>query len=666
MTELPESIRERAKELRREINHHDYLYHVLDSPEIPDKKYDLMMNELIKLEKEYPGLFTPDSPTQRIGGKPGEGFGTINHRVPMLSLGNAFNEGELRDFDQRVKSKLDSKNVQYVVELKIDGLAVSLYYENGIFVKGATRGNGETGEDITTNLKTIPSIPLKLKDDLTIETRGEVYMTKTSFLELNNTREEAEITPFANPRNAAAGALRQLDPKITASRQLSVFMYSIGYYESNYFSNQEQLLNFLKTQGFRVNPHYYLCQNINEVIDYCKIWQDTRFDLNYTIDGLVVKVNSIDYQEILGNTLKNPRWAIAFKFPPEEAVTKIIDITLNVGRTGALTPTAILEPVSLAGTTVKKAALHNDDYIKEKDIRIGDTVLVHKAGDIIPEIVGVKKEKRSGEENKFKMPSVCPVCGADAVRQEGEAITRCTGAACPAQLQEGLIHFASRGAMDIEGLGPAVINHLVNKGLVKNVSDLYYLCKEDLVKLERMGNKSAKNLLEAIDKSRSNPLYRLIYGLGIFHVGERTARLLAQHFKCIDNLINAEENEITVIPEIGPTIAKSITTFMKQDQNLTLIEKLKSAGINMHAQNENTREKLQGLTFILTGTLENFTRTEAREKIESLGGKVSSSVSKNTDYLIAGDNPGTKINKAKQLGINILNEDGFQYLIADD
>lgn len=666
--DIPENARIRAKELREEINHHNYLYHVLDSPQITDTRFDALMKELLELERKYPRLVTPDSPTQRVGGQPRKGFKTVSHRVPMLSLGNAFDEYELRDFDRRVKSVITGEKVEYVTELKIDGLAVSLLYEDGLFVQGATRGDGETGEDITENLKTVRSIPLRLKDNITLEVRGEVYMPKSSFAQLNKNREETGKPLFANPRNAAAGSLRQLDPAVTASRNLSIFVYGIGYTGTEAFETHHQLLNFLAKQGFRVNPHFQLCADIEEVISYCQIWKDRRFDLEYSMDGMVIKVNSFRQQENLGTTIKNPRWAIAFKFPPEEATTRIKKIILKVGRTGVLTPTAILEPVRIAGTTVSRATLHNEDYIEAKDIRIGDTVVVHKAGDIIPEVVEVKKDLRTGSERPFKMPSECPECGADVIRQEGEAATRCTGAACPAQVREGLIHFASRGAMDITGLGPALINQLVDAGLVKDITDLYRLRKEDLLQLQRMGEKSSRNLLQAIDDSRRNPLHRLIFGLGIRHVGERAARLLAGKFSSIDNLMRASKEELTAISEIGPTIAESVTTFFAQQQNREIIRKLQEAGVNTRSDNEETSRSgrpLKGKTFVLTGTLQGLTRNEAREKIESLGGKVSSSVSKKTDYLVAGENPGSKYEKAQKLGTTILDEEGLSALLKE-
>ncbi|MTI85960.1 MAG: NAD-dependent DNA ligase LigA [Firmicutes bacterium] len=665
---VSDNIRNRAEQLRKQINRHNHMYYVLDKPEIADSQFDALMQELINLEQKYPKLVTPDSPTQRVGGSPREGLSTVKHRMPMLSLGNAFQEPELKDFDSRVKSSAQDEKIAYVAELKIDGLAVSLLYENGLFVQGATRGDGETGEDITSNLKTIPSIPLRLKNDVTMEVRGEVYMPKSAFVQLNTYRKEKGKPLFANPRNAAAGSLRQLDPVVTASRNLQIFTYGTGYAETGSFKTHHQLLGFLTEQGFRVNPHYQLCVDIDEVISYCKIWEEKRHQLEYTIDGMVIKINSLLQQSNLGSTFKSPRWAIAFKFPPEEAVTQIKDIIVRVGRTGVLTPTAILEPVLLAGTTVSRATLHNEDFIETKDIRIGDTVIVHKAGDIIPEVVQVKKDRRTGHEHTFQIPGECPECGATVLRQEEEAAARCTGATCPAQVREGLIHFVSRSAMDIVGLGPAILNQLIDSNLVKDAADLYQLQKEDLLALERMGEKSAQNLLEAIDKSRSNPLYRLIFGLGIRHVGERAAKLLAGEFGSIDNLIMASEAELIEISEIGPAIAESVVTFFEQEQNRGLVKRLQQSGVNTESKQEEVNKdepRLQGTTFVLTGTLSELTRQEAKEKIESLGGKVSSSVSSSTGYLVAGEKPGSKYQKAKELGITILDEEGLNNLLKE-
>ncbi|NHM28288.1 NAD-dependent DNA ligase LigA [Desulfofundulus sp. TPOSR] len=661
-----ERARQRIEELRREIEYHNYRYYVLDDPVISDERYDALMRELIKLESKYPSLVTPDSPSQRVGGQPREGFATVRHRIPMLSLANAFDEGELRDFDRRVRSALPGEPVEYVVELKIDGLAVSLRYENGLLVTGATRGDGETGEDITANLKTIRAVPLRLLRPVPLlEVRGEVYMSKEAFMRLNETREEAGEPLFANPRNAAAGSLRQLDPAVTASRQLSIFVYGTGEIEGVSVNTHAETLALLKELGFPVNPHHRLLPDIQAVIDYCNRWQEERFNLPYVIDGLVIKVNSLDQQARLGATMKSPRWAIAFKFPAEQAKTRVRDIILRVGRTGVLTPTAILEPVRLAGTTVSRATLHNEDIIKEKDIRIGDTVIVQKAGDVIPEVVAVIPEERTGDEKPFVMPRRCPECGAEAVRPPGEAGTRCTNIACPARLREGLIHFASRNAMDIAGLGPAVIGQLLAAGLVRDPADLYTLRLEDLVPLERLGKKSAQNLLEAIEKSKSNPLYRLIFALGIRHVGERAARILAQRFGSLDRLSRATYEELVAIPEIGPKIAESVITFFAQEQNRRVLEKLAAAGVNTRQEPEEEPgdKPLAGKVFVLTGSLSHFTRQEAQELIERLGGRVSSSVSRKTDYVVVGENPGSKYDRALALGIPILREEDFRRLV---
>ncbi|MGB9802226.1 NAD-dependent DNA ligase LigA, partial [Desulfofundulus sp.] len=538
-------------------------------------------------------------------------------------------------------------------------------YENGLLTTGATRGDGETGEDITANLKTIRAVPLRLRRPVPLlEVRGEVYMSKEAFMRLNEAREEAGEPLFANPRNAAAGSLRQLDPAVTASRQLSIFVYGIGEVEGISVHTHAETLALLKELGFPVNPHHRLLPDIQAVIDYCSRWQEERFKLPYAIDGMVIKVNSLAQQARLGATMKSPRWAIAFKFPAERARTKVRDIILRVGRTGVLTPTAILEPVRLAGTIVSRATLHNEDIIKEKDIRIGDTVIVQKAGDVIPEVVAVIPEERTGDEKTFSMPRRCPECGAEVIRPPGEAGTRCTNIACPARLREGLIHFASRNAMDIAGLGPAVIGQLLTAGLVRDPADLYTLRLEDLVPLERMGKKSAQNLLEAIEKSKSNPLYRLIFALGIRHVGERAARILARRFGSLDRLSRATYEELVAIPEIGPRIAESVTTFFTQEQNRRVLEKLVSAGVNTREEAEEPGDKpLAGKVFVLTGSLAHFTRQEAQKLIESLGGRVSSSVSRKTDYVVVGEDPGSKYDRALALGIPILREEDFRRLV---
>lgn len=660
-----EQARERAERLRREIAYHDYRYYVLDAPEITDAQYDQLMRELLAIERQYPELVTPDSPTQRVGGKPREGFVTVAHLTPMLSLANAFGEEELRDFDRRVRAALPGEKVEYVVELKIDGLAVSLWYENGLFMRGATRGDGEMGEDITPNLKTIPAIPLRLRENTpALEVRGEVYMTKEAFLKLNESREEAGEPLFANPRNAAAGSLRQLDPAITASRKLSIFVYGLGFFAGKEIAEHVQSLEWLMELGLPVNRHFRVFARIEEVIDYCARWQEERFNLPYAADGMVIKVNSLDQQARLGSTMKSPRWAIAYKFPAEEAKTVVKDIILRVGRTGVLTPTAILEPVRLAGTTVTRATLHNEDMIKEKDVRVGDTVLVHKAGDVIPEVISVVKEARTGKEKVFAWPERCPECGSRVVRPAGEAAVRCPNVACPARLREGLIHFVSRSAMDIMGLGPAILSQLLAKGLVNDPADLYKLRFEDLVNLERMGPKSSQNLLEAIARSKENPLHRLLFALGIRHVGERAAKILAERFGSMERLSRARSEELVEIPEIGPKIAESVVAFFATEKNRELLQKLAGAGVNMREEKAFAEEKpFAGKLFVLTGALSRYTRQQAQELIESLGGRVTSSVSKKTDCVVVGEDPGSKYDKAVSLGVPILREEEFVELI---
>ncbi len=671
MDSEPEKLRQTIDQLRREIEQHNYRYYVLDAPTVTDAQYDRLMADLQQLEKEYPFLITPDSPTQRVGGKPREGFATVQHTVPMLSLANAFGDGDLKDFDRRVRGTLGNEPYDYVVELKIDGLAVSLTYQDGIMVRGATRGNGATGEDITANLKTIRSIPLHLHKPVDLlEVRGEVYMPKESFLELNRQREERGEPPFANPRNAAAGSLRQLDPAVTAGRNLSIFVYGIGAAELNgerLPESHSASLKWLESLGLRINTYHQLCRDIGEVISYCQIWQDKKTALPYQIDGIVVKVNLLDQQTTLGATMKSPRWAIAFKFPPEQAQTTVLDVIVSVGRTGAITPTALLDPVTVAGSTVSRATLHNLDIIREKDIRIGDRVIIHKAGDVIPEVVEVLKEHRTGAEKIFSMPAVCPACGAEVVRPSGESAHRCTGAACPAQLLEGLIHFASRGAMDIDGLGPAVVTQLVEAGLVKDVSDLYSLTLDQLRRLERFADKSAENLVRAIAKSKENPLQRLIFALGIRHVGERAARVLAEHFGDLRILMDARLEELTTIMEIGPKIAESVVNFMREPQNRTLIERLIEHGLNVVAEVLPTAgpdSPLAGKTLVLTGTLASLKRDDAKELIEKAGGKVASSVSKKTDYVVVGEDPGSKYEKAVKLGVQVISEQELLDLVA--
>ncbi|MCG8539020.1 MAG: NAD-dependent DNA ligase LigA [Clostridia bacterium] len=658
-------IKAKIENLRKEINYHDHSYHVLDSPEISDYKYDTLVKELMDLEEKHPELITPDSPTQRVGGKPETKFPQVAHTVPLLSLDNSYNENDLLDFDKRIKKEV-GETVEYVVEYKIDGLSVALKYENGSFVRGTTRGDGTVGEDITSNLRTIKSIPLRLQEETSIEVRGEAYIPKKKFAELNRRQEENEDTVFANPRNAAAGSLRQLDPKIAASRPLDISIFSILAISGAAIDRHSYALEYLKKLGFKTS-NYEVCKDIGEVIELCNKWQEKRYDLPFEIDGLVIKVNDLSKREILGTRAKSPRWAIAFKFPAEEKETLVKGVIVQIGRTGAVTPTAILEPVTVAGSVVSRATLHNQDFIDMKDIRIGDTVVIHKAGDVIPEVVRVIKEKRNGEEQKYVLPSECPECKEKTVRLDGEVALRCINIACPAQLRRGIIHFVSRNAMNIDGLGEALVTMLLDKGFIKDPGDIYYLKdrREELVDLERMGEKSVENLLDAIERSKKNDLGRLVNALGIKLVGSKAATLVADTFGSMDKLIEASEEEITAIDEIGPKMAKSMVAFFNDEKNLKVIEKIKESGVNMESKKKsktNVNLKLEGMTFVLTGTLPNYSRNEAKEIIESLGGKVTGSVSKKTTYVLAGENPGSKIDKANELGVNVITEEEFQDL----
>jgi DNA ligase (NAD+) len=654
----------RIEELRELLNKYNYEYYVLDRPSVPDAEYDRLMQELIALEEQYPEFKTKDSPTQRVGGQPLDAFQKVEHRIPMLSLANAFHEGDLRDFDRRVRQEVGD-DVAYVCELKIDGLAVSVRYEDGYFVQGATRGDGVTGEDITENLKTIRSLPLRLKEAVTLEARGEAYMPKASFERLNEQRKQRGEELFANPRNAAAGSLRQLDPKIAASRHLDLFVYGLANAEELGIDSHSAALDYLQTLGFKVNPERRRCANIDEVIRFVNEWHEKRPQLPYEIDGIVIKVDSFEQQEQLGATAKSPRWAIAYKFPAEEVVTKLIGIELNVGRTGVVTPTAILEPVRVAGTTVQRATLHNEDFIREKDIRIGDSVVIKKAGDIIPEVVNVVFDRRTGEEVPFVMPTHCPECGSELVRLEGEVALRCINPKCPAQIREGLIHFVSRQAMNIEGLGEKVITQLFREGLIHDVADIYRLTKEQLINLERMGEKSATNLLGAIEASKQNSLERLLFGLGIRHVGAKAAKVLAEHFETMDRLQNATKEELMSIHEVGEKMADSIVTYFAKPEVKELLNELRVYGVNMEYKGPKTPKAgdvdsyFAGKTVVLTGKLESLSRNEAKEKIEQLGGKVTGSVSKNTDLVIAGADAGSKLAKAEQLNIEIWDEMRF-------
>ena len=662
-------VEEKLAKLREEIEYHNYRYYVLDDPVISDVEFDRLMHELISLEDEYPELVTEDSPTQRVGAVPVTAFAQVVHSSPMMSLANTYSIQELKAFDMRVKKALSGEPVEYVAELKIDGLAVSLTYENGYFVRGATRGDGTRGEDVTHNLKTIRSIPMRLMhgNQVTVDVRGEVFMPGREFRKLNEERRLSGDALFANPRNAAAGSLRQMDPRITAARQLDMFAYGIGDINGVALNTQMEVLDFLKESGFRVNPNVKLCPDIDEVTGFIEDWNEKRDDLDYDIDGVVVKINSLKQQAMLGATARTPRWAVAYKFPAKQGTTVVKDIIVQIGRTGALTPVALLEPVELAGSTVSRATLHNEDIIKSKDIRIGDTVVVEKGGDIIPDVVKVITEKRTGDEREFVMPLKCPECGSDVIRAEGEVASRCTGEACPAQVREGIIFFASRDAMDIEGMGPQVVSQLIASGLIRGFCDIYSLSFEDLVKLERMGAKSARNLLDAIETSKKRPLHRLINALGIRHVGERTARDLAEHFGSMDKLSEATYDQLISISEVGPKVARSVVTFFGNPRNRETLKRLQAKGVNMVEDREallsEEANPFTGKTVVFTGALERFTRKEAEDAIFQSGGKTSGSVSGNTDYVIVGKDPGSKYNKARSLGVPVLTEEEFEMML---
>lgn len=651
------------EKLKREINYHNEKYYNQDSPEISDFDYDNLMKTLKDIEKEFPQIVTNDSPTQKIGGKAVKGFKTVNHNIIMESLNDVFSKEELFDFDNRVKNTIKN-SVEYVVELKIDGLSVSLEYENGVFVRGSTRGDGVTGEDVTENLKTIKTIPKILKTALPIlEVRGEVYMSLDNFIKLNERQEIFEQKTFANPRNAAAGSLRQLDPKITAQRNLDIIVFNIQQIVGKEIKTHSEGLNFLSQCGFNASPSYKVFSNINDVWNEIEKIGDKRGELPFDIDGVVVKLNSLEMRKVLGSTSKSPRWAVAYKFPAEKKQTKLLDIVINVGRTGVLTPNAVLEEVRLAGTTVSRATLHNIDNIKEKDIRIGDTVIVQKAGDIIPEVIEVVKEKRSGNETIFNMPSSCPACGSLVAREEGEAAVRCVSIECPAQLMRNIIHFASRDAMNIEGLGPAIIEQLLNNNLIKNAADLYYLKYDDLIKLERMGEKSAQNLLSSIENTKGNDLSRLLFALGIRLIGQRAAKLISERFLNMDTIMNLKIEDLVSINEVGEKMAKNVVDFFKNEQSIHTINRLSEANVNMESHKTVLDNRFLGKTFVLTGSLTNYTRDEATEIIENFGGKTSSSVSKKTDFVLAGEEAGSKLKKASEIGVKIITEQEFEEMI---
>ncbi len=655
---------DKIQALRTKIRHHNRMYYIENRPEISDAEYDALLAELVALEKAYPTLITPDSPTQRVGGAPLDGFAAVEHAIPMLSLDNTYSREEVLAFDNRIrKAWHDAKEVDYVVEPKIDGVAVSLRYENGLLVRGATRGNGFVGDDITANLKTIKTIPLRLEGDpiALLEMRGEVYMSHGAFKKLNEEREAAGEEPFANPRNATAGSLKLLDPRISARRKLDIVVHSLGQVDGIAFETHFDFLERLRTLGLKANEGYARCWGIGNVMKYCDEWQEKRESLPYDIDGMVIKVNRLELRAALGATSKSPRWAFAYKFKATQASTVLKDISVQVGRTGVLTPVAILEPVRLAGTVISRATLHNADEIRRKDIRVGDTVLIEKGGDVIPKVVKAVTTTRTGNESVFTMPERCPVCSAAVVKTEGEVALRCGNMACPAQLKNRLKYFGSRRAMDIEGLGHVMVEQLVNRGLVNDVGDLYRLDAEVLAGLERMGQKSAENLIKGTEDSKKRNLSRLILAIGIPYVGSRAADLLADRFRSMDNLMQATLDELESIPEVGPRTAHSIVKFFQQDQNRRVIEKLKSAGVHMRSAGSPAAadKRFDGKTFVLTGALENMTRQEADEKIKERGGKSSSSVSRKTDYVIVGKDPGSKYDKAIRLGVRTLSESEF-------
>lgn len=658
-----EQAKQRIEELNKLTAKYAKAYYDDDNPEISDFEYDMLMLELRELEKQYPEFVTSDSLTQHVGGTVKEGFEKVEHEVPLLSLQDIFNFDELVSFDERVTKALETKPT-YVVETKIDGLSVSLEYKNGEFVRGATRGNGLIGEDITENLKTIKHIPKKLKENIDIIVRGEVFIGKNDFEEMNREREENEQTLFANARNAAAGSLRQLDSKITASRPLDIFIFNVQKSDDIKFVSHFESLEYLKKLGFNVNQVVVPCNTIDEVIREIEKIGENREELSFGIDGAVVKVDNLEYREILGANYKTPKWAIAYKYPPEAKETYLKDIVCQVGRTGAITPMAILEPVKVAGSTISKTTLHNEDFIKEKDLRIGDRVIIQKAGDVIPEVVRSVSEKRTGNEIVFEMPRVCPVCGAIAVREEGEAIVRCMGIECPAKQYRNIIHFASREAMNIKGLGDSIIDELLSRDLISNIADLYTMKLEDFASLKQNGKKFAQNLIDSINASKNNEFYRVLNGLGIRHIGAKSAKGLAKKYKNIDNLINASLEDLKETEDVGDIMAESVYNFFKQEQTLDLISKLKDAGINFEqVEEENSDNRFEGKVFVLTGALEKYSRKEAEEIIEKFGGKTSSSVSKKTSYVLAGEESGSKLVKANELGITIISENDFEEMI---
>ena len=659
--------KKRIEELRKKTEYYAQKYYDDDKPEISDFEYDMLMVELRNLEKQYPEYKSKESLTQKVGGHVKEGFKKVSHEVPLQSLQDVFSFEEVEEFDERMKKQAQENGIEklrYIVETKIDGLSAALEYKQGKFVRGATRGNGLIGEDVTENLKTVKSIPMELKDKIDITVRGEVFISKKDFENMNQEREENEEETFANARNAAAGSLRQLDSKITSQRPLDIYIFNVQKIEGKEFNSHLDELEYLKQIGFNVNPVRVACESIEEVKQaIIKIGND-REKLTYGIDGAVVKIDNLKFREILGSTIKVPRWAVAYKYPPERKETVLKDIICQVGRTGVVTPMAILEPVKVAGSTISKTTLHNEDFIKEKELKIGDTVVIQKAGDVIPEIVEVVKSKRTGKETEFEMPKNCPVCGAPTIREEGEAATRCTGVECPAKLYRNLVHFVSREAMDISGLGENIIQQLLDKELIHNIADIYELTFEEISTLKKNGKKFAQNLIDAIEKSKKNDLSKLITALGIRHVGVKAAKTLSRKYKEMDNLMKADYEELSQINDIGPIVANSIATFFSESQTIDLIEKLKNAGVNMKSLEEESEDKrFEGKTFVLTGSLQEFTRGEASTIIERFGGKTSGTVSKKTDYVLAGEEAGSKLTKAQNLGIQIITETEFKEMI---
>ncbi len=665
-----EEARKQVKELREKLEYYAKLYYDMDNPAITDYEYDMMMNKLKALEKEFPELITKDSLTQKVGGHVKEGFKQVTHEVPLQSLQDIFSFDELREFDNRVRKVAEENNeeLKYVVETKIDGLSTALKYENGVFVQGATRGNGLIGEDVTENLKTIAHIPKKLNEDINITVRGEVFIGTKEFEKMNAEREIMDEPLFANARNAAAGSLRQLDSRVTAMRPLDIFIFNVQKYEAETFDSENSHfteLNKLEKLGFNVVPVRTLCSTIDEAIEAIQKIGEDREKLSFGIDGAVIKVDNLRLREILGTTYKVPKWAIAYKYPPEKKETKLLDIVCQVGRTGAITPTAILEPVKVAGSTISKTTLHNEDFIKQKGLKIGDTVVIQKQGDVIPEVVDVLKRKRNGTERDFVMPTVCPVCGAPVVREEGEAVARCIGIECSAKLLRNLAHFASKEGMDIDGLGIKIIEQLVDKGLLKNITDIYTLTIDEIASLKKNGKKFAQNLIDAINESKNNDLFKLLTALGIRHIGTKSAKGLCKKYKSIDEIANASFEELSMIDDVGMITAKSIYEFFRQPQTMDLIEKLKEAGVNTEVleDDSNSDDRFFGETFVLTGSLTGFTRQEASDIIERFGGKVSGSVSKKTSYVLAGEEAGSKLTKAQELGIRIISEEEFNNMI---